>query len=65
MVYSAELDLFAVITATSEVKLFKIGAPSKTTQGKEIILEKALTLTGQANEAISVHMHGKLCISVG
>jgi hypothetical protein len=29
MAYSSELDLFAILTATSEIKLFKLGQSQK------------------------------------
>jgi hypothetical protein len=64
MASSAETDLFAVATATSEIKVFKIGPPAKPVPGKEVVLDKALTLVTHKSDVLCINMHGKLCASV-
>lgn len=64
MTSSAESDLFAVATATSEIKVFKIGPPAKPIPGKEFVLEKALTLVTHKSDILTINMHGKLCASI-
>jgi len=64
MAASAETDLFAIATATSEIKVFKIGPPAKPIPGKELVLEKALTLVTHKSDVLTINMHGRLCASI-
>lgn len=64
MSYSADTDMFAVATTTSEIKLFKLGPPVKVTAGKEIVLDKFTTLVGHKKEIVGLNLNGKLCVSI-
>ena len=64
MAASSETDFFAVATATSEIKVFKIGPPAKPMPGKEVVLDKVLTLVTHKSDVLCISMHGKLCASV-
>jgi len=64
MAYSTSLDLFAVVSATSEIKVFKLGPPAKAAVGKELILDRLMTLVDHKQEVIAVSMHGNLCASI-
>jgi hypothetical protein len=63
LVYSEHTNLFAVAAASTELKLFKLGAPAKAS-GLELVLTKALTLVNHNNEVMCVAMHGSLVVSI-
>lgn len=64
MAYSQESDFFAIATATSEIKVFKLAPPAKAAVAKELVIEKLLTIVDHKSEVVAVDMHGKLCASV-